>query len=419
MSEDDKTKPTEGLAADKEKAKKPPKAKPAKKAAASVRPVSWFGRLITLLTLLIAMTSLAGVYYLWQQQGQRGTDQQNALALIKTQLSQLQQLTSKNRQQAERHLKKVKEQQDNLANTLKTLIQKNDHLRNDWLMAEAEYLIRLANHRLLLVRDVNTAIVALQAADDRLREVADPALIRVRTALAKDINNLRAAPQVDTVGISLTLSAITQDIERLPLLTPDPATVSQRREDDSATSQVSGWQELPAAMWRDIKGLIVIREHDQKVKPLLSPEQRFFLTQNLRLQLEQARFALLNGDTAIYGERLNSAEAWIKEYFDTQSNVTKNTLSSLQGLKKQAIHPKLPDVSATFKLLRHHQAQQSSKTSKQSAKKALPPAKTTPKHAKPKSAPPPKPIEKKPPPSQIQSQKQPQAPADTPAKVAP
>ena len=89
------------------------------------------------------------------------------------------------------------------------------------------------------------------------------------------------------------------DVDDLPLLTPEPETATQR-SNCPIRPPVDNWKELPAAMWEDMKKLFIIRDHQGHIKPLLSPEQHFFLTQNLKLQLEQARLALLTGETDVY-----------------------------------------------------------------------------------------------------------------------
>jgi len=247
--------------------------------------------------------------------------------------------------------------QDELTKYIEVIRDSNKHLRKDWLVLEAEYLIQLANYRLLFERDVNTAIVALNSADVRLKETGDPALLNVRKAIASSVQSLKQIEQVDLAGLSLTLTALNKDLEKLPLHTPDPVAKAKEASTELQESkQVTSWTELPAAMWRDIKNLIVIRDHEQPVGPLLSPEQRFFLVENLRLQLEQARLAMLSNQPEVYKERIATAISWIEQYYDKEAAVTKSTLDTLRQLQAVAIAPELPDISPSYNALQKYQA---------------------------------------------------------------
>lgn len=306
-----------------------------------------------LLSLLAAIALGTGGYYLWQQLTDR---QQQQYADLKNTLTELRDTQTDQNSRQDDQLDNLQTQFNNLDDALQTLLKSRSHLRNDWLLTEAEYLLKLANHRLLLERDVDTAIVALQSADERLREVADPALLKIRKQIAADINALRNVAQPDLAGISFTLSSLAEDVPNLPLATPDPKT-RQQQTDTAESDRVDSWRDLPAAMWRDIKSLVVIRHHDEPIQPLLAPEQRFFLTQNLQLQLEQARLALLNGQTRVYRERLQQARQWIEDYFDGEDTATRQSLEQLAALARQEIHPELPDISGTHQALERFRQQ--------------------------------------------------------------
>jgi len=269
-----------------------------------------------------------------------------------TQQQQLQQLLQQQRQvsqQFESQLQQNSLTQHNELNTIKETIaaflKQNQHTRRDWLIAEAEYLIKLANHRLVLAHDVSTSIQALQAADNRLLEVGNPKFIPLRKALAIDIQKLNAAPKFDIVGISLKLNALQLQIESLPLATPDPKTNEQRSKAESNISKADNWQQLPKAIWQDILNLVDIQYHNEAIKPLLLPEQQFFLIQNLKLQLEQARLALLKDHPVIYKDRIKQAQKWVSDYFDMKQTLSQTVSQSLDELAATNITQELPDIS--------------------------------------------------------------------------
>ncbi len=327
-----------------------PEKKPAPKKRKRARRHRRAAALFLSLALIGVATAGAGLFYLWLEQREHLTLAEESFSQLHDDIDGLKQQQTEQREQLTKELQTLQEQQSNLGDAFSSLLKTSSHLRNDWLLTEAEYLIKLANHRLLLEQDINTAIVALQAADERLREVADPSLLKIRKRIAGDINALRAVPQPDLSGMSFTLSALARDVDQLPLATPDPDSMAKRAEKKQKT-EVESWSELPSAIWRDIKSLVVIRHHDQPIQPLLSPEQRFFLTQNLKLQLEQARLALLKGDTKVFQERLQQTAEWVNTYFDTRDELTRHVLKRLQELADKKIDPEIPDISATFQAL--------------------------------------------------------------------
>jgi len=320
----------------------------------------WF----LLIGLLIVAAGWGAYDYLdkYKQQIQRLNAEQN----------KLQQQTNSLREEFDSKWDILKKQQDDLTDHINTLREKNLYLRKDWLLLEAEYLIQLANQRLLFERDINTSIAALDSADMRLRDTGDPGVVKVRQTISEAIQSLKQVPQSDLAGMSLTLSTINKDLEKLPLSTPDPKSREQEIMRDMKESRnVESWKELPAAIWRDLKNLIVIRDHEKPVQPLLSPEERFFLMENLRLQIEQARLAMLSGRERVYKERIATAIQWIQQHFDKESPVTKATIETLQQLSIAAIAPELPDISNTYQALQRYRA------GEKPVKKVTPPATET------------------------------------------
>lgn len=283
----------------------------------------------------------------------------------------------------------IDERQSHLENGLDEWLSQNSHLRKDWLLAEAEYLIKLASHRLLLEQDVKTAIVAMEGANARLADVGDPSLLKVRKQINKDIQKLKSVPTIDVAGISLTLSGLIQSVSKLPLQVPDPDSIRERiKERTPEKRQVDSLKSFFTALWEDLKNLVVIRKHDSPVQAMLTSDQQFFLVQNLQLRLEQARLALLQGETGVYQERLKEMEKWIPQYFDSTHELTKSTIDTIAQLRKQDITPELPELTRSYEKLEKYLKSGSTYKPRKAKKK---PAKEKPK-AEPKAK---KPVESK------------------------
>jgi len=358
VTEQDENKPAEKPKAPESKPAQEPakeKEKPAAKKAAHQSHSKHTARNLSLVLLIVIAAAGAGGYYgfhFLQQQATR-------MDALTTQLATLRDDNAQLKTQLDESRQTLSKQQADLANDIETLRARNIHLRKDWLINEAEYLLQLANYRLLFERDIKTAIVALDTADMRLRETGDPGLIGVRKSIAEAIQALKNVPQADLAGLSLTMSAITKDVNSLPLNTPDPQSKAHEQQAQmTETRQVKKWSELPAAIWHDLKDLIIIRDHTQPVEPLIAPDQRFFLTENLRLQIEQARLAMLSGHPEVYKERLDTAIKWIEKYFDQDAKQTEATLTTLKQLQASAIAPPLPDISKPFQLLEDYRQNQ-------------------------------------------------------------
>ena len=308
--------------------------------------------------LLIALALIGGgIFYVAELMTKSRTQLADQVAELQQKLQNQRDTTSEQQQSVNAQLAALHKHQQELTGYIEALRSRDKHLRKDWLILEAEYLIQLANYRLLFERDINTAMVALQSADVRLKETGDPAVLNVRKAIAASVQSLKQIEQVDLAGLSLTMTALNKELGKLPLNTPDPVAKAKEADTElSESKQVSAWTELPAAIWRDVKSLIVIRDHEQPVGPLLSPDQRFFLVENLRLQIEQARLAMLSGQAQVYSERVSTAIGWIEQHFDKEAAITKATLETLNQLKSAPIAPELPDISASYQALQKYRA---------------------------------------------------------------
>ncbi|UZE96450.1 uroporphyrinogen-III C-methyltransferase [Alkalimarinus alittae] len=239
------------------------------------------------------------------------------------------------------------------------LTQVGGQSRTDWLLAEAEYLLRLANQRLNMERDAAGAEAILNAANTVLAESDDPGLYVIRQQLSKDILSLQRVSKVDREGIYLKLEALIDLINKLDQShyqtlhnnEVDADLASTEEETELATSDGQFTRMLKQAL-NELKQLVIIRRLDEPVQPLLAPDQIYYLQQNLRLMIEQAELALLDRNQPMFIQSLTKAEEWITTYFSQNKDDTTLLLSTLSSLKEQPIDPELPDVSQSLQLLK-------------------------------------------------------------------
>ncbi len=224
-----------------------------------------------------------------------------------------------------------------------------------WMIAEAEYLLRIANDRLILARDTNSARVALGLADQRLRDTKDPGWAGVREQIARDIARLSAFEAPDSAGISARLAAL---IEQIPQLKIARATIGPERTLPQRTAHEPGersWETLLEDVWSGFKDSVRIRERDTPVQAMLAPEHQFFLYENLKLHLEAARLGLARGDQALFRDNLTIAANWLGMYFDPESGSAMAIGDAIGEMLEVDIRPPMPDVSQSLRALQVRQ----------------------------------------------------------------
>ncbi len=225
--------------------------------------------------------------------------------------------------------------------------------RDEVTMEEVEQLLLIANQQLQLANNVKAALIAMQEADVRLQRINRPQLSPLRKALAKDMDLLKAVPNVDTMEMSLRLESLAQTVDKLPLA------MEIRPPKTNAVSQVTWapegvWPKLLQEVWNDIKQLVRIQNMDEREIPLLSPSQSYFLRENLKLRLLSAHHALLARNAVSFKANLKISINWINQYYDNKSKPATSMLEILRQLHDSEISIELPNISASYDAVRNY-----------------------------------------------------------------
>jgi uroporphyrin-3 C-methyltransferase len=234
---------------------------------------------------------------------------------------------------------------------LEALYQELSRNRDEWQLAEIEQVLAIASQQLQLAGNVRAALLALQLAESRLSRNDRPQFVPVRRALARDIERLRSLPTVDFTGMSMKLDGLVAQVDALPLA------YDERSERDAAAAREAArpdgfWARLGKELWTELRQLIVVRQMDAPEPPLLPPTQAYFLKENLRLRLLNARLSLLARDEAGYREDVRVAQAWIRRYFDVRSKQTADALGQLKQLASTSISFEMPTISESLDAVR-------------------------------------------------------------------
>ena len=270
-----------------------------------------------------------------------------------------------NQQQAiARHNTAIKEINQRLASNSRRLALVANTTTDDWQIAEVEYLLRLASQRLLIAKDSRTALNLLANADAILVSLADPSWLDLRTAIAADRLAIASIDQLDVDGLFLRLAAINAKIESLPLLRSrleqtSVITPVEPPASDEAMPVMASLQQLAWQTWQELKTLVVVHSSTEPVKPLLPPEQHYYLRSNLRLLINQAQLALIDSRQPSYQYSLSQAVQWLNEYFAADDASISAIVVELEQLMKHDISRALPGVEQSLIALKktHKQRQ--------------------------------------------------------------
>jgi uroporphyrin-3 C-methyltransferase len=210
--------------------------------------------------------------------------------------------------------------------------------QRQWRIAEAAYLLRVADLRARMEGDRDGSQALLEAADLLLLELDDPGLYPVREAIAAALANLRAQPVFDRVGIYLELEQLSDRVGALPLELPEFERAQP--SPDSAAGTIAWLQAT-------LTGLFDFRVHrPDPVRPLMAPDEAVYLRHNLQLKLEQAQLALLRGDQPVWRSTLEEALGWVQTYFDPRDPEAAALALALARISEERIDVAAPDVSA-------------------------------------------------------------------------
>lgn len=203
--------------------------------------------------------------------------------------------------------------------------------RINWLVDEAESMLNTASQQLMLSGNLQGAVSVLEHIDSRLSRFEQPELIPIKQAISNDLAALKNRPYVDISATALRIDRLETGISGLPLvldgvLKPGAAPVE-------AANSGTWWENTWEKSINALKGLVEVRHLDSNDAMLISPEQTYFIRENLRLRLLDARIALLQHNGEVYQSDLNNVEATVKQYFDSKSPATQSWLKELAELK--------------------------------------------------------------------------------------
>ena len=241
---------------------------------------------------------------------------------------------------------------------LEALYQDLARNRDEWQLAEIEQVLAIAQQQLQLSGNVRAALLALQLAENRLSRADRPQFLPVRRALARDIERLKSLPALDLPGLTLSIDRLVASVDALPLAFDErAASVPEKaprggKPPAPAAPEPGFLARLGGEVWNEVRQLVVVRKMDAPEPPLLPPQQAWFLRENVKLRLLNARLQLLARDESGYREDLRVAQLWMQRYFDARAKATQAALAQLKQLSAASVSFEPPSIAESIDAVR-------------------------------------------------------------------
>lgn len=248
--------------------------------------------------------------------------------------------------------------------------------RDEWALTEIEQVLSTASQQLQLAGNVQGALIALANADRSLSRSDKPQFITIRRAIARDIDKLKALPSVDQAGIALRLDNVISQIDTLPLLSDErpaepiapgrvngngvqkgkPAAARPPQELSLGQRVTETWRNWSGEMWDDIRQLVRVRTVDTPEALMLSPSESYFVRENLKLRLLNARLALLSRNEGTFRDDIGNAQQTLVKYFDTRARSTIAAQALLRQVQANNVSIDVPDLSESLNAVRNYKS---------------------------------------------------------------
>lgn len=236
---------------------------------------------------------------------------------------------------------------------LEELMQSLTRSRDENLVVDIESGLRLAQQQSQVTLSPEPLLAALRAADQRLARASQPRLARVRAAIARDIDRIKAASVADVPALLIRMDELARLVDDLPVgnAVGTSATQQAQRESRPAAAPVAWWERALVVVRDEARGLLRVSRIDQPEAALVSPEESFFLRENIKLRLLNARLSLLARQTDLARADLLTVSMALGRYFDPNARKTQAAAGVVQQLQAQLRNVDLPRIDETLALL--------------------------------------------------------------------
>ena len=253
--------------------------------------------------------------------------------------------------QSDLALRDIKQVQTTLQDAFTKVSERTERSADKFALEEVSQLLKLANNSAVFSNDKKAAITALRLADSQLKQLSDPRYAAVRRTINQEIGSLEASESVDVPTLTSKINLLSNRITSLPLENEPPVVDGQVKVvNEEPETELTASSELKK-LWATVLDTVKIRRVDQPPRPLLEPEQRYFLDQNIVLKLNTAELAVLQTRPETYQRSIQDALAWLNEYYDPRDQNVKDVIAQLENLKSQSFGQDLPSIVGSYDAL--------------------------------------------------------------------
>lgn len=310
------------------------------------------------LTLFIALCALGSALYSIQYtmrtqkiQAQHASDQSAAVTELMNARGSMQESITAMEARAQQKLQGLQETMNTQTAKVQALLSQPLLQKDDWILLKARYYLELAEINAHWNAPTPTTAALLQQADTLLQPLNTQKLMAIRQTLAKEIALLKAMQQVDTMGILSQLDAAQAMVNTLNVKTPYTTAGLDTKKQNPTPQNTPAWRMQLQKSIATLEQLVVIRRQDEAIEPLISPLYEAMVRENIRMSLQQAQWAVLNSNQAVYQWALNQALHNTQNTFNQQDTNTTSFLRHLTQLQHINLTPKKPEIGAALPLL--------------------------------------------------------------------
>jgi uroporphyrin-3 C-methyltransferase len=298
-------------------------------------------RIYIILILLMTLSAFGGLFLFIMHLQSSPRQTQQSIEAILLQLNQLKTKQLENKANVDEAIATLNTKQHQIDDTLNLQTQhfqaslaEHNYQTVDWHFQKARYLLELAEINLHWSKDHQTTVSLLHQADGILANIQDHNLFPIREAIAKEITSVNALPKKDLTGVLARLTALENEITELPLKSA-LLSLNDLPAHQTPQKNASSWQNHFSATLMFLEKLVVVQRHDEEVLPIPSKFYESILREAIRLNIEEAQWALLQNDEAIYQFSLTQAIKNLLRCFqasDAKTNVFRKEIQSLQAI---------------------------------------------------------------------------------------
>ncbi|QMT58917.1 uroporphyrinogen-III C-methyltransferase [Legionella sp. PC997] len=314
--------------------------------------------LIPILAFIVALGSLGVAAYTLFENNQLETQLSKTQNNFSTQLQQLEQsqvqaqeLTNTRENKTEEIQTQWQAKFENLSKQIQNALQQKFYQNQDWLLLKARYYLELAQINSHWSNEIDATVALLEQSDQLLKQLNDPKILNIRQAIAKEIAQIQALPTVDIAGLLSQLDAAQNSIDDLSIPLPMKGNTHSSENSPPTANDSSTWKGRLQGSLNALEKLVVIRRHEQGIEPLISPLFEALLKEKLRLNLQEAQWAVLNNEPSVYQLVLKQAISSLKMNFNEKTPNTAALIKKLTELQQKNVTQKRPAMGSALPML--------------------------------------------------------------------